>query len=141
MNKRAMGLGLFAAGAVAGVALVTAAGAQGNNRSATNGTPAGVVVQERDSHWSETPLESLEAEATPSQSIYLAAVQMVELNRSQGDVGAVLPLLEKLADDAPTAPLKNALKRLAADVAQEIGNTSKASSLLREILEQSLAQF
>ena len=92
-------------------------------------------------HWTDTHLRSLEAEANVDQSIYLSAVQLIELERTQGDVTKVEPYLEQLAQRAPTQPLKNAVRRLMVDIALERRDYKAAEKQLKTIIDESLSQF
>ncbi len=92
-------------------------------------------------HWSDTHLRSLEAESNVEQSIYLSAVQLSELERTQGDVTKVEPYLEQLAQRAPTQPLKNAIRRLLVDIALERRDYKAAEKQLKTIIDESLSQF
>ena len=92
-------------------------------------------------HWSDTHLRSLSAESNVEQSIYLSAVQLTELERTQGDVTKAEPYLEQLAQRAPTQPLKNAVRRLLVDIALERRDYKAAEKHLKTIIDESLSQF
>ena len=95
---------------------------------------------ERREHWTDQHLAALQAERTPEQSIYLSAVQIVELERARGDVKRAIPTLERLADRASTQTLRNAIRRLLVDIARQTGDAKGAKGYLDRIIDESLLQ-
>lgn len=98
------------------------------------------VDEAPEAHWTERHLQSLEAEARLEKSIYLAAVQLVELERERGDLSAAVTTLKDIATRAGSQQLRNAVNRLLFDIARERGDLDEARNHLDAIIEESLSQ-
>lgn len=96
---------------------------------------------EFDEHWTTFHLKSLDAESTPDKSIYLSAIQLIQLERTQGDATKAVSYLEALAKRATSQPLKNAINRLLVDLALERRDFKEAERLLKKIVDESMIQM
>lgn len=142
-----VGVGL--AGVVLGGVMATAA--SGNAAESSSPTPVVVKAETTDAkvtyllgqpeHWTDKHLRSLEADSTTDRSIYLSAVQMVQLERDQGDVRRAIPTLEALVKRTPTQQLKNAINRLLVEIALETKDYKMAEKYLNAIVDGSLIQY
>ncbi len=100
-----------------------------------------IVFSPDEEHWTERHLKALQAERDVEQSIYLSAVQMVRMQREQGDAYKAIPFLEGLAKRSPSQPLRNAVRRLIVEIALDDGDWKKAEEQLKLIIEESLLQI
>jgi Trp operon repressor len=100
-----------------------------------------VIFEGKQSHWSETYLNNLSADSSLDQSIYLSTVQITQLERDNGDVKRALPYLEELVTRTPNQNLKNALRRLIADIHREENNEKMQKNQLKKIIDESLLQL
>ena len=139
-------------GAVATTAIQNAA--QADNESMKTATIRGggdstITIdcgcrEEEEEHWTEDHLTQLRAEQTLEQSIYLSAVQIVKIERAEGDLRAAKKKLEDLITRVPKQELKNAIRRLLVEISIEEGDaqgTKEAEQYLDEIISESLLQY
>lgn len=101
---------------------------------------AAATAPEPEKHWAEDHLRSFDAESSSEKSIYLAAVQLVELERERGDVTAAIPTLRDIATRAGRQQLRNAINRLLFEIAREQDDHDDAREHLHTIIEESLGQ-
>ena len=128
-------------GSVGAFALATAVSSQGTAPPAeAESTHRRQVQIDTQPHWTDEHLDALEAEGTPEQSLYLSAVQLIELERARGDVKRAIPALEKLAERASTQKLRNAIRRLLVDIAREQKDLKAVEAYLNRIIEETLLQ-
>ncbi len=137
--------------AIAGLGLGVVIGTGGllsaqNGRGDAPTAEASTVREERvylvdTPHWTNEHLESLKAEEDPEASIYLSAVQLVQLKRDEGNLREAVDTLQKLAPRTPTQPLKSALRRLLVEIHLEMGDTLEAEQELEKIINENLLQL
>ncbi len=101
----------------------------------------GEVLTVSSSHWTDPHLRSLSAESEPEKSIYLCAVQIIELERAQGDVGKAITWLEKLVVKVPQQNVKSAVRRLIVQLYLERGDYKSAEKEIERIVSESLLQM
>ena len=140
------GVALFGAAIGALFATTTVGTAAEPAAEATPAKPAAVETKPtyllaQPEHWTDKHLRSLEADSSTDRSIYLSAVQLVQLERDQGDVRRVIPALEALAKRTPTQQLKNAITRLLVEIALETKDYKAAEKYLNTIIDGSLVQY
>lgn len=103
--------------------------------------PQTIILENKDTHWTDDHLKALNAERRVDQSVYLSAVQLVELERERDKAYKALPYLETLASRIPEQPLKNAVRRLMVDIYLEEGDWQNADKQLKIIIDESLLQM
>lgn len=90
--------------------------------------------------WGELKVESFSMESKNEKAVFISLVQLVELERKQGDVSRAIPTLKDVATRSAKQQLRNATNRLLHDIHVELGNTGDARDHLMVIIEESLAQ-
>lgn len=100
----------------------------------------GFIAQARDEHWTAERLQIYQAEATPGQSIYLACVQLIEIEREHGDPRKAILDVEKVAERSTDQQLRNAIRQLLVKVSMEFEDFKAAEAYLNKIIEESLIQ-
>lgn len=113
---------------------------------AQNRRPATPAAEEApatiaDPAWAEYHGRSFEVERDLEKSLYLTAVQIVELAEQQGNAALAIPALESIAIKAPTQAVKNSIRRLIADIAMDAGDTDAADAVLKKMVDETLSQF
>jgi hypothetical protein len=92
-------------------------------------------------HWADHHMRSLEAESTRDQAIYLSAVQMVEMERRNRNVGRAVEPLKGILAKTTSRTLRNGLLRLLVAVSLETDDKKSAERYLQQIVDENLGQL